>query len=339
MEHDWTEIAQGVGSLASAIISLLGFYFLYRQISQTNENLRQSNHTAIYSINTEIYKFFAENSELRPYFHENKPLNESDKNKVLSISELLGDFFEFIIVEKDSLAPEIKQPWLNYMKKIYANSPGFRLFIHDNKEQYSEELLSVFANVAPTIPEIEIECRTLSNEIEFYELDTIYQNCFGTSSVPTDVQKSWWQSQKSGIFALFKNSQIIGGVSFWNINHESYKLLTKGIINEKQILPEHLSDLQSGYFYISEVVVSQEHRNKKYSLLLLRKVITFLEEKIKKGGIQILALGYSNEGISLLSKLGFEEILSEHQTPDKQPLYLLRIKDYDEILKLKKITL
>ncbi len=151
MENSWTDVGSAIGQIASAIISLVGFIFVYRQIKQTNDNLKQSNHTAIYSINTELYKFFAENSKLRPYFHDGATPTDEDINKVLSVSELLADFFEFILVEKNSLAPEIRQPWLNYMKKIYAQSPGFRQFIHINKDQYCDELLNLFANVAPSI--------------------------------------------------------------------------------------------------------------------------------------------------------------------------------------------
>jgi len=340
MQPDWTEIAQGVGSIASAIISLLGFVFVYRQIRQTNANLKQSNHTAIYSINTELYKFFAENSDLRPYFHDGKIPSDQDLNKVLSVSELLADFFEFILVEKDSLAPEIRQPWLNYMKKIFASSPGFRKFIHVSKDQYCEELLSLFANVAPSVPETEIVCRKLANESEFYKIDKIYQECFGDSSVPTEIQKSWWMKQPQGIIALETGNMIVGSVSFWDVSYDLFDKLKSGVAKERDIVAEDLPIRSSGYVYISEAAIKQEFRNKKFSFLLLRKVILEIEARFKiNKKMQILALGYSIEGEILLNKIGFTKILEADKTGDGQPLYLLKIDKNEEIMNIKKAIL
>ncbi|MCA0236525.1 MAG: GNAT family N-acetyltransferase [Bacteroidetes bacterium] len=343
MEPTWTDIGSAVGQIASAIISLVGFIFVYLQIRQTNENLRQSNHTAIYSINTELYKFFAENSTLRPFFHDGVMPTEKDMNKVLSVSELFADFFEFILVERDSLAPEIRQPWLNYMKKIFANSPGFRIFIHKNKDQYCEELLNLFANVAPSIPDQVATCEDVKTEKDFFEVDSIYQECFGKSSVPTDLQHSWWLKQPGGIIALKENQVTIGAVSFWDISKKCFELLMHGKIKEREISADDLTVENSGYLYISEAAIKDDYRNKKLSFLLLRKTILSIEEKFKqlkgKRNLQILALGFSSEGEIILRKLGFQKILDATQTADNQPLFHLKIESMESVLEIKKALL
>ena len=176
MEYNWTDVLQGIGSLASAIISLFGFYFLWRQIKQTNVNLRQSDHTAVYSINTSIYKFFAENSEIRPYFYDRKHLSVDDenRNKVLCAAELIADFFEYIMLEKNSLAPDIRDPFKNYIKMIYSNSYAFREFIDTHKHQYSSKLLRMFAKIDMNAFDMSIVVRGLLTDMEFERLDKIY---------------------------------------------------------------------------------------------------------------------------------------------------------------------
>ena len=47
------DLINTIATAASSIISIIGFYFLYKQLKKTNETLKQSNHTAIYTINTE----------------------------------------------------------------------------------------------------------------------------------------------------------------------------------------------------------------------------------------------------------------------------------------------
>ena len=141
----WTDMFQAIGSIAGVIISIVGFILVWRQIKLTNETLKQNNHTSIYTINTDIYKYLADNSHLRPYFYNNKELEDKDPNtqQLLGFCEILADFFEFILIEEDTLDHNLIAPWEFYMRKIYKNSPVFRKYIEENKEQYTKTLTSV----------------------------------------------------------------------------------------------------------------------------------------------------------------------------------------------------
>lgn len=342
MEPSWTDIGSAIGQLASALISLVGFYFVWTQIKQTNKNLRQSNHTAIYSINTEIYKFFAEHSELRPYFHEQKPLTKDDvnRNKVFSLSELLADFFEYILVEKDSLAPEIQEPWRNYIKKVYVTSSAFREFIHISKDQYSNELLSVLAETNFSQADTIFNVRHLQDENEFYMLDNIYQNCFGEHSVPSQRQKEWWTNSSKNILGLFSDKKIIGGVSFWNINTKTFEKLKTGQLKERDITVGDLDNSLKNLYYLSDLAIIEEYRQKLYSNLLLRNLIEQIEADADRNlGIKILAFAFSKSGTKILSRLGFEKIKDASETLDNQDLFLLNLKNYKDIQKIKKSLL
>lgn len=338
---NWTDMAQGIGSIASALISLIGFYFIYRQIKQTNENLRQSNHTAIYSINTELYKFMAENSHLRPYFYDGKKADDEHKNEVFSLCELLADFFEFILVEENSLAPEIRKPWANYRKMIYQKSPGFRRFLHENIDQYSDKMINDFWTIANSVSIDNLHCQPVTNEADFTAIDKLYQYCFKDSSVPTDVLNTWWRKQQSGLISLRNKDKVVGGLSYWRLTKASFTRLSGGLLKERDLSPDDLSVKNEGYFYISEIAISESYLNKGYSFLLLQAVIFQIEKIFKSTNKQLslLALGYSNEGIALLTKMNFKQILDATQTLDKQPLYLLEINSYEDIKNIIKVIL
>lgn len=141
----WTDILQAYGSIASAIISIVGFILVWRQIKLTNDTLKQNNQTSIYTISTDIFKYLADNSHLRPYFYENKELEDKDPNaqQLLVFCEVMADFFEYILIEKDILDQNLFEPWKFYMRKIYKNSPVFRKYIEENKELCTETLRDI----------------------------------------------------------------------------------------------------------------------------------------------------------------------------------------------------
>jgi len=143
MAGEWPQMAQAVGSVGSAVISFFGFAVVIWQIRINTKTMRQSNHIAIYSNSTEIWKIIAEKSHLRPYFYDGKTMSSDDENRdmVFSVAELIADSFEYILIDKKLIAPEIWIPWENYMKKIYKKSSAFREFIEINQDQYSDKLV------------------------------------------------------------------------------------------------------------------------------------------------------------------------------------------------------
>lgn len=147
--YNWTDVAQGIGAILTVLISIIGFGFIYRQIIQTQKTIEQSNHTAIYAISAEFYRFLADNSKLRPYFYDGKEFNieHNMSDQILIVCEMLTDIFEFVIIEHKSLHPSIYNTWISYIHLIYTNSPAFRYYIDKYESSYSEELLSIFSKI------------------------------------------------------------------------------------------------------------------------------------------------------------------------------------------------
>lgn len=330
MEASWTDIGSAVGQLASAFISLVGFYFVFKQIKQTNKNLRQSNHTAIYSINTEIYKFFAEHSDLRPYFHEGKPLAPDDvnRNRVLSLSELLADFFEYVLVEKDSLAPEIREPWKNYIKNIYVNSSAFRGYIHANTAMYSAELLSVFAVTPVAKTDQIITVRQLQTPDELMALDLLYRSAFGERDIPV-LKKPNGDVQSFKIaLGLFSGNDVIGGISFGAVKLPVFEKLKSGELQENDLCADDFDQEKHYYYYISDLAIQEAYRKRLYSYLLLKNCIEYIETNAgKKASIAILGFSYSGAGSNLFEKIGFTKLTDTAATDDSRDRYVIHVAD------------
>jgi hypothetical protein len=338
MESNWCDIAQGSGSILGAVVAFIGMLCILKQINQANKNLKQNNHIAVYGINTEIYKCLSEHSHLRPYFYEGIPVPYNNKNEFLLISELLADFFEFIIVEKNSFSSEIQNPWILYINKIYSNSPGFRGFIKKNSDQYSNELLKYFFKNSSFNDGALILSRPVMTEAEFIEVDKIYQFSFKDSSVPTVTQKKWWSVYPNGIVGLFRDSEVIGGLSYWYISDETAKKFSEGRIEEKEI---KILKKKSRNIYISDLAIMDDFRRKNYAQFILKKMFS---ESVKcknlsSNPINIYALGYSISGKKLLAKIGFKELIPAQIMADKQPLYLLKLVSEQDLYNVMKLLI
>lgn len=158
----------------------------------------------------------------------------------------------------------------------------------------------------------------IKTEKDFYEIDALYQSCFGEASVPTFVQFSWWKKFPKGIIGLYYNELIIGGLSYWTLNSLGFNQFSEGTLAEKEISIAHINPSKLHGIYISEIALKNEFRHLKISHLLMDY---FFEHRPKK--LPILALAYSNEGRKILEKYGFQLFLPASKTADKQDLYLL----------------
>lgn len=164
---------------------------------------------------------------------------------------------------------------------------------------------------------------------DFYIVDSLYQACFGESSIPTETQLKWFLEQPEGIICLRNSKEIIGALSYWFITDSDFQNLSSGKIKESQlkVTSTTLNDTTNQKIYISEIALKTNYRGQRNSLSLLIDLISQLEVKFAGGEMVLLALGYSKQGQNLLIHLGFKEILSSEQTADKQPLYQLKIID------------
>ena len=116
----------------------------------------------------------------------------------------------------------------------------------------------------PEIPapqENSVSVRNIVTPAEFEDLDKLYHLCFGSSSVPTEVLKSWWTAHPRGLLGLFKNGEVIGGVSIWSIDDETFNKIKNGFIKEREILYSNIDNSSCDKYYVSEIAITNKERN------------------------------------------------------------------------------
>jgi hypothetical protein len=175
-----------------------------------------------------------------------------------------------------------------------------------------------------------ISVRNIVTIAEFERLDALYHSCFGASSVPTEVLKSWWNAQPKGLIGLFKEDELIGGVSMWSMDEDTFHKIKNGAIKEQEILATNLDNHSYDKYYASEIAIKSEERNIFHLFKLLQGSMEQLKETSSYPA-SILALGYSPQGINILEKFGFTQQLNANETPDNLPLFRLTINSKDEI--------
>ncbi|MGL4629681.1 MAG: hypothetical protein ACRCVT_00645 [Leadbetterella sp.] len=176
-------------------------------------------------------------------------------------------------------------------------------------------------------PKSQIHAKNIESLDEFSKIDALYQSCFEESSIPTETLRSWWQTYTKGLIGLFEGDQLIGGLSIWPIDNTTFEAIFEGNLREKDILDKNIDSKNKNKWYISEIAIQPQKRNFKYLPVLLNRTFEQLEEEISDfTKSQILAMSYSNQGASLMRKLGFVQELYPSQTMDKMALYVLNLQ-------------
>lgn len=130
-------------TLAYVIVTLVGFLLLWRQIKQVDLSARGETYGDLYTHQHEITCFFIDNPNLRPFFYENKEVNNTDPEfaNVRAVTEMVADFSEHVFIQLSNLPEGIRDGWKFYIQDIYKNSPALRIHFEDenNGRWYSEE--------------------------------------------------------------------------------------------------------------------------------------------------------------------------------------------------------
>jgi hypothetical protein len=145
MPH-WADAFQGLGTVAAALISLLGFVFVIRQLRYTRQAIETQTQAQIYSMGLEAYKIMIEHPELGRYFYDNAPLPQSgtERHKACSVFELFCDYFEYIILQKGAVSEDVRASWMRYMEHLFQSSVAMREFVAGRKHQYTPQFLAVY---------------------------------------------------------------------------------------------------------------------------------------------------------------------------------------------------
>lgn len=142
----WADAFQGLGTVAGALISLVGFVFLSLQLRHNRQAIEAQTEAHIYSMGLEAYKVMIEHPEIGPYIYEGQPLpaHGPQRYQAFSAFELFCDYFEFIILQEDSVSPDVRDSWIRYMTKLFQSSVALQQFVYTRQDQYTPQFLAMY---------------------------------------------------------------------------------------------------------------------------------------------------------------------------------------------------
>ncbi|GAB3555281.1 GNAT family protein [Spirosoma fluminis] len=182
----------------------------------------------------------------------------------------------------------------------------------------------------------EYEVRYIETPAEFSQVDDLYQYCFKSSSIPTEVIKGWWRAYESGLIGLFKDNEIIGALSIWPLTVDVFEKLKNGYIQEREIERGQIDAITKNNWYVSEIALDRSTSNFQDKKNLASLIYFTIEHLAKEANnnfpVTVLALGYSPEGKRLLMRAGFKMQLSAKETKDKQDLFSLVVKSPSDLI-------
>lgn len=152
---NWADAFQGIGTVAGAVISLLGFVFVIRQLRHNRMAIEAQTEAHIYGMGLEAYKVMIEHPELGPYIYEGQPLPAYGRERYQAFSafEMFCDYFEFIILQEDSVSADVRDSWIRYMTKLFQSSVALQEFIYTRQEQYTPQFLATYQKAIDAMAE------------------------------------------------------------------------------------------------------------------------------------------------------------------------------------------
>jgi hypothetical protein len=142
-------MCQALGTIAGVVVSLIGFIFVSVQLRQNRSTIEGQIHALVYQLGNGIYIMFIEHPELRPYFYDNKPLpqDETEREKVFAAAEMLCDFFEYVVHGRTTMAKQLRQGWLTYMRAMYSDSTCLQHYLENYKINYTSEFIKIISSL------------------------------------------------------------------------------------------------------------------------------------------------------------------------------------------------
>jgi hypothetical protein len=153
----WTAAAQ-------ILVSVIGFFFVGRQVLLLGRNTRGSAQDRLYAHYTEVCKLFMQNPHLRPYFYDNMPVPENDpklRGEVDAMCEAIWGLIEHSVVQKCNLPDDgWRGCWLPYARERIEKSRELTGFFDLNAGWYTHALRETLREIrrepsaapTPTIP-------------------------------------------------------------------------------------------------------------------------------------------------------------------------------------------
>lgn len=176
----------------------------------------------------------------------------------------------------------------------------------------------------------------VSNEDTLKRLWQIDGEEYQDSNVPFESFLRWWRRYDLGLRIVTNSSAVIvGGVGIWPISESQIRTLIAGKLSESKLVPTRCAALDSApsqFWYVSGIFTRHvEGLNTPLRRLLKTGVGSWANSHHIRYPLYCYALGYSEQGISLLNRFSFEQIKTAEETADRLPLYVREFKSIAEL--------
>ncbi|MDR1779056.1 MAG: hypothetical protein LBR14_04855 [Clostridiales Family XIII bacterium] len=110
----------GALDIAAIVVSLAAVFIAFYEGRNVRRSFQEQTYQEFVATWFELDKFFIDDPELRKYFYENYPLEESDPKygKVLSVAEYFDDAFTYANSQSGIIPPNLRASYKNYQDRI-----------------------------------------------------------------------------------------------------------------------------------------------------------------------------------------------------------------------------
>lgn len=86
------------------------------------------------------------NPEMCAYLYEGKetPTDKTERARVFVACEMICDFYEYILTQEKAIDKTICLLWISAIRTAFRRSPAMRQFIHERRNEYTDEFLKIF---------------------------------------------------------------------------------------------------------------------------------------------------------------------------------------------------
>jgi hypothetical protein len=171
------------------------------------------------------------------------------------------------------------------------------------------------------------EVKHVENEANLQCIYQIEQQEYGVGTILSfESVLSWWKRYPHGAYQLQQDWNIIGGMGIWPLSETAFQDLAQGRLEERGITAEHVIEARNPApltcWYIADVILADKYRRTKdhLAIVLLEGALrTWLSNENLAARIKLCALAYSEQGRSLLKRMGFDNCA---KSPDGHEVYV-----------------
>lgn len=149
---NWTDVVEALSGFGVFCATILGFYFVVRQIRLIDQQLKLVERTLQADTNTQlcsqslqILAHLSDKPYLYDYFYNFKSLEPNDPHKVevLCLCEMIANYSDLVALQLSNMPPEVQTRWSRFITDTLAASPALREHLHRYRLWYSDELLKL----------------------------------------------------------------------------------------------------------------------------------------------------------------------------------------------------